>query len=149
MERLQLRLDEAVMNKQANERMEESDKAPWRTRTRLRIMDSVASSAASGISSRSQSSSNVSPRTQQSHRTRATALNAQRTTEASPGRSSLVKQESANSNQSAAHRVTMAGSEQDQGEYYIRRYRRESRTATGGFQVIQVKDYRYWPPEGR
>lgn len=37
----------------------------------------------------------------------------------------------------------------DQGEYYIRRYRRESRTPTGGVEVVQVRDYVYWPPERR
>lgn len=153
-ERLQLRLDEASTNKRVNEHMEEADKAPWRTRTRLRITDVKSADSGSNLSSQTSSSagswSNVSPRTQKPHgkRSEAVRLEPQTTSETSLRRRSAGKNEG-NSDQVMVRRGVGSAAEQDRGEYYLRKYRRESRTPTGGIQVVQVRDYVYWPPERR
>lgn len=163
-ETLQLRLDEAIVNKKANEYMEESDKRPRRTRTRLRITDGVSATPGSDIRSSSRTSSssgsassgssstrttNRSPQSRQPQRTESIASEPRlagamdlRWKHAQENQKKLTAQ-------ARVRRSMAAAFEQDQGEYYIRNYRRESTASNGQVEVLSVRDYVYWPPERR
>lgn len=155
-ERLQLRLNEADINKRVNEHMEESDKMPWTTRTRLRITNGSSASSTSSSRSGSQtssstSSSNISPRTTQPRRKRSEDDTPEpRTGNAvATRRGSVGQNRVASKHETPRNRAPNAKPEHSEGQYYIRRYRRESRSATGEVQVMQTRDYVYWPPERR
>lgn len=117
-ERLQKRLDEASLNKAANRRMEDRDKAPP---TAADTADQNSASSRTHSSSRRRSASSLV----------ATASSAgQRRAGHSGGQ---IEEKSCREPPT------------DRGEYYIRRYRKEVRTAYGT-AILEVKEYAYFPP---
>lgn len=144
------------MNKKANEHMEESDKMPRKMRTRLRIRDGVTASPGSSITSDNRTSSssswsNVSPRSPGPQRARIEPVTTEprASSGAAVGRKPNTKHEPTRRDRDLTNKTAPTVLDEDQGEYYIRRYRRESRTPSGEVQILHVRDYVYWPPERR
>jgi hypothetical protein len=136
-ERLQNRLDEASFNKTANRRMEDRDKNPQKHIQRSKDANRSPPSTQSGSGSSGKSSSIGAIAVTGGGRQLARYTGGQ-----------LVRAQPSRVCPMAAYRQRRNTPPNDQGEYCIRRHRKEVRSAKG-VVVLEVKEYSYWPPRCR